>query len=213
MITHIYAFGSICRGEIDASSDVDLLAITEDIDPRFDPNQYSIYSHARMDRLWKQGNPFAWHLYMEARLIYASDKCDFLKSRGKPSKYQDGVKDCKKFRDIFLSAVQSLEQNNQTEIYDLSIVFLSMRNFATCYSLHGDASPNFSRHSAKGLGENRIELPKNTYILLERARILCTRGKGSILSDNEIQEVRSSFRIIKKWMDSIIERLIQNERI
>lgn len=26
---HIYAFGSICRGEIDAASDIDLLAIFE----------------------------------------------------------------------------------------------------------------------------------------------------------------------------------------
>lgn len=34
---HIYAFGSICRGEVDASSDIDMLAIVNGHDARFRP--------------------------------------------------------------------------------------------------------------------------------------------------------------------------------
>ena len=56
---HIYAFGSVCRGDVLPSSDIDLLAITEGHDSRFDPNNYSIYSYNRIKELWQEGNPFA----------------------------------------------------------------------------------------------------------------------------------------------------------
>ena len=41
---YIYAFGSICRGEIDFYSDVDLIAISDDLVQlkKFDPNKFSI---------------------------------------------------------------------------------------------------------------------------------------------------------------------------
>lgn len=37
MKMHIYAFGSICRGEIDKNSDIDLLAIVDGFDARLWP--------------------------------------------------------------------------------------------------------------------------------------------------------------------------------
>lgn len=42
---HIYAFGSICRGEVDSFSDIDMLAIVSGRDERFNPRDYSIYSY------------------------------------------------------------------------------------------------------------------------------------------------------------------------
>lgn len=65
---HIYVFGSTCRGDILPSSDVDLLAIVDGYDSRFDPNIYSIYSYQRIKEIWDEGNPFAWHLSLESRL-------------------------------------------------------------------------------------------------------------------------------------------------
>ena len=59
---HIYAFGSLCRGEVDFGSDVDLLSIIEGPDSRFDPDVFAKYSYDRIRSLWKEGNPFAWHL-------------------------------------------------------------------------------------------------------------------------------------------------------
>jgi predicted nucleotidyltransferase len=66
---HIYAFGSLCRGEVSRNSDVDLLALVDGFDERFNPEIYSIYSYRRIEELWREGNPFAWHLSLESRLV------------------------------------------------------------------------------------------------------------------------------------------------
>lgn len=79
---YIYAFGSICRGEIDFYSDVDLIAISDDLVQlkNLDPNKFSIYSEKRIKEYWEIGNPFAWHLYKESKLIFSSTEHNFLKS-------------------------------------------------------------------------------------------------------------------------------------
>ena len=69
---HVYAFGSICRGEIDYGSDVDLLAIVERFVPELDPSKFSIYSYSRIEQLWDEGNPFAWHLATEFKMLFSS---------------------------------------------------------------------------------------------------------------------------------------------
>lgn len=207
MSQHIYAFGSVCRGEIDPSSDIDLLAIVNGFDERFDANQYSIYSYSRINELWEEGNPFAWHLFLEAKLIYADDGYDFVKKKEKPSSYTDGIKDCVKFRSIFLAAQKSLSESKLTEIYDLSTIFLSIRNFATCYSLAKLSTPDFSRNSAKNLGNDSIPIDEEVYQLLVRSRLLCTRGKGDLLDENEIAKIQSSFQLIDQWMAELTKKV------
>ena len=66
---HVYAFGSICRGDVSLTSDIDLLAVVDGYDPRFDPNVFSIYSYNRIEELWAEGNPFAWHLAKESKVV------------------------------------------------------------------------------------------------------------------------------------------------
>lgn len=212
---HIYAFGSVCRGEVDVSSDIDMLAIVNGYDSRFNPSDYSIYSYERIHDLWKQGNPFAWHLFLESKLVYSQDDIDYLRYIGKPSTYKSGITDCKKFREIFLSAKKSMDSSDLTEIFDLSSVFLAVRNFATCYSLHSDFIPDFSRNSARNLHTQSIPINASTYSLLERARVLCTRGLGEILSRDEIDKAKHSLSEIDSWMTGILAIMRNNtyERI
>lgn len=204
---HIYAFGSVCRGEIDPSSDIDMLAIVNGLDARFNPSDYSIYSYSRIDELWQEGNPFAWHLFLESKLIYALDNSDHLRSLGEPKKYKSGLMDCEKFHEIFLSAVKSLYESDLTEIFDLSSVFLAVRNFATCYSLHLGITPDFSRNSACNLGNNSIPINKDIYHLLEKARVLCTRGVGDVLETSEIIRSRTVLNQIDSWMEGLLKTI------
>ena len=204
---HIYAFGSICRGEVDSFSDVDMLAIVNGQDERFNPKDYSIYSYERINELWKEGNPFAWHLFLESMLIYSPDKIDYLRNLGKPSNYNSGLADCEKFREIFISAKNSIETSVLTEIFDLSSVFLSIRNFATCFSLDYNMKPDFSRNSARNLGIHSIPVCDLTYQLLERARVLCTRGTGEILNADDIKKVKSQLGLIESWMREKIKMI------
>lgn len=207
---HIYAFGSICRGEVDISSDIDMLAIVDGYDSRFNPINYSIYSYERINELWKQGNPFAWHLFLESKLVYSEDDIDYLQSIGEPSEYKLGIVDCEKFRQIFLSAKYSIEDSDLTEIFDLSTVFLSVRNFATCYSLHSGISPDFSRNSARNLGAKSIPIDMTTYKLFERARVLCTRGLGEILTQTEIDKAKNTLGEIDYWMIGLL-KIMKND--
>src|SRR3982751_3236513 len=101
---HIYGFGSVCRGDVSSGSDIDLLALVEGHDSRFDPNLYSIYSYKRIGEIWREGNPFAWHLWLESRMLYSSNGVDHLKSLLEPAPYLHCVRDCQKFYTLFREA-------------------------------------------------------------------------------------------------------------
>ena len=200
---YIYAFGSVCRGEIDRYSDVDLLAIVEtQMDTlNFNKDDYSIYSESRIRELWDEGNPFAWHLSIESKLIFSSTGKDLIKNLGTPSKYKNCTSDCKKFQRLFEEAFLSLKNSCDSSIFDLSTVFLAIRNFATCYSLGIENRFNFSRDSALKLESHPLKIKSECYDILKRSRILSTRGKGENFTYEEIIGVKDCLLQIKKWFE------------
>lgn len=207
---HIYAFGSICRGEVTFGSDVDVLAITVGLNSRFDPDVYSVYSYARLKQLWHQGNPFAWHLALESRLLYASDGKDFLRDLGSPASYVGAVQDCEKFFRIFNEARLALQTGTLSPHFELSTVFLATRNFATCYSLGGATDkPDFSRSAALRLGEDSLPVSSGVYSILERCRLLSTRGLGITPEQKEVAEALSQLHHIETWMVSLLKRVAE----
>ncbi|MCX9110634.1 MULTISPECIES: nucleotidyltransferase domain-containing protein [Providencia] len=204
---YIYIFGSVCRGDIDFNSDVDLLLITDKKSDNINPQKYSIYSSRRIHKLWETGSPFAWHLYLESKMIYSINNEDFLKNLGEPKKYSNVLSDCLKFYDIFCDARNALELSQESDIFELSNIFLAIRNFAICYSLHSDGKPNFSRNAALRLEKNKLNIELDSYKIFEKARILCTRGQGSIIDKDGIELAKSSITAIDTWMKNIIELL------
>lgn len=205
MTTHIYAFGSLCRGEVQHDSDIDLLAVTDDDNTIFDSRLFSIYSYKRIIDLWNDGNPFAWHLSLESALVYSSNGSNFLKDIGAPANYFKCYEDCMKFKEILDDAVSSIEKSKSTCTFDLSTIFLCMRNIATCFSLGRSNRPIFSRDSALRLGKQSIKIDHSTYKTFERARILSTRGQGYALSIDEIAGAINSLPDIVKWASLIVE--------
>jgi len=210
---HIYAFGSICRGEIYPNSDVDLLVIGGGAVAQYDPAIYSIYSYERIQDLWSEGNPFAWHLSLESRLLFSSDDQDFLQNLGKPAPYNHCARDCEKFFSLFRDARTSLTQSGASRIFDLSSIFLSIRNIATCFSLGVVQQPDFSRSSALRLGTKAVPLSLGSYQVLERARLLSTRGYGSIMTDDEIDAALRELDGVYDWMRELVERSKEHERV
>jgi hypothetical protein len=204
---HIYAFGSICRGDITFGSDIDVLAITTGLDSRFDPDVYSVYSYERIEQLWKQGNPFAWHLHLESRLLYTSDAIDFLISIGEPAAYTGRRRDCQKFKHLLETAIASLESGSKAPWFELSTAFLATRNFATCYSLHQNGKPDFSRNAAIRLGNESVPISTEAYDVLQRARILTTRGTGASLSDTDLKAGARELRTIDGWMEGLLAKV------
>lgn len=210
---HIYAFGSVCRGDVSPNSDIDLLAITDGHDSRFDPNNYSIYSYKRIKELWKEGNPFAWHLALESKLLFSSDQNDYLKSLGNPERYESCVRDCEKFYALFREARTAIADNSASRIFDLSTIFLSVRNIASCFSLGVIEQPRFSRDSATQLDAFSIKISSSAYQALERARMLCTRGHGNNISTADVDIAISELNEIDRWMDNLVKGAKAHERI
>jgi hypothetical protein len=210
---HIYAFGSICRGEIDSQSDVDILVIGGEDTSRYDPSIYSVYSYDRMKELWKEGNPFAWHLFLESRLLFASDGQDFLHSINRPAPYREYANDCRKFFSLFCEARTALNKIDSTIVFELSTIFLSIRNMATFFSLGVRNHPDFSRSSAIHMGADSVPICNRIYRVLERARILCTRGRGREITSDELKATRESMDQVYHWMNQLVERAVAHERV
>jgi predicted nucleotidyltransferase len=204
---HIYAFGSICRGDILPTSDVDLLAIVDGYDEHFNPNDYSIYSYRRIEQIWEEGNPFAWHLASESRLLFSSDEIDFLKSLNRPTRYKKAIEDCQKFICLFIEAKRSIATTSTTLAFDLSMVFLAIRNFATCFSLGFLDQPDFSRRSAVRIGDHSLPIEQKAFEILERSRILCTRALGSPISASEAATAMEEFPSIEAWMERLMREI------
>lgn len=204
---HIYAFGSICRGDLNVDSDVDLLALVQGRDPRLNPDKFSIYSYQRIMELWAEGNAFAWHLALESKLIFSEDDDDFLKNLGMPSAYVGGIRDCARFRDIFESSLNAIEGKTPSLVFELSSIFLAVRNLATCYSLAKMVVPTFGRDSARRLGPISIPISEEVYLLLMRARILSTRAIGDDIGTIDLPKVVSELKQCRTWVNELCKEV------
>ena len=202
-LMHIYAFGSICRGDISVDSDIDLLALVERRDPRFNPDKFSIYSYRRIAELWAAGNAFAWHLALESKLVHSGDGEDFIKKLGMPSEYVRAETDCRRFWTVFESSLSSIRGGTPSLVFELSTIFLAIRNIATCYSLAKLSAPTFGRDSARKLGPKSISISDSAYLTLMRARMLSTRGLGDDIGDIDLSELLDELRSCQLWMKKL----------
>lgn len=198
---HFYAFGSVCRGEIDLGSDVDLLACVSNNNSNLSKDIFSIYSYSRIEELWKEGNAFSWHLHLESKMIFSSDSEDYLARLGAPSPYTKAEEDCAKFRALFIESYDSIIRSRTSSVFNISCMFVAMRNFATCHSL-GNGQPIFSRRSPL-LIQDSLEITDEIFDMLARARILSTRGLGKILDDREVKLIIDHAPIILDWLNNL----------
>jgi hypothetical protein len=199
---HIYVYGSVCRGEVEPGSDIDLLAAVDGPDSRFDPVVYSVYPYARLRELWTEGNPFAWHLFIESRLIFAEDGVDFVRELGEPGPYMSWRADSEKFNQLYVAASGVLAARRDTAVFELATMFLAIRNMAICYSLMNRASPVFSRRAC-----DRIALDARSRKILDDARILSTRGFGARPSEDDVAHVLSNLPEINRWMGALMAKV------
>ncbi|WP_315716652.1 MULTISPECIES: nucleotidyltransferase domain-containing protein [unclassified Bradyrhizobium] len=204
-LLHIYVFGSLCRGEISPGSDVDLLAITTGGTNELSRSMFSIYSHSKVKRIWNEGNPFAWHLHLEAKMVYSRDGSDFVQALGTPASYTKAIDDCERFLAIFRQSRSSVASDRSSIVFDLSAAFLGLRNFCSCYML-GLGVPDFSRGVALRLMGDMPPVDLAHYRILERARLLSTRGHGAPLAATEEDRALEALPLLENWMAELLQR-------
>ena len=201
---HIYAFGSICRGEVAPGSDIDLLAIVSGGTNELSRSMFSIYSHSRFGAYGKREIHLHGTCALNSKLIHSSDEADFIAALGLPTAYTKARDDCERFLGIYRQASASLRNDRTSAIFDLSAAFLGLRNFSTCYLL-GRGHPDFSRGAALNLMADMPPIDVRAYRVLERARLLCTRGHGVALSNREMAQAIEALPKLEEWMVRLIE--------
>lgn len=203
----IYAFGSLCRGEFDGHSDVDLLAVLDRPDAAYPLEKFSVYSPKSIRELWAKGNPFSWHLHLEARLIFTNRTQDLLTYLGEPAPYMDAKKDCTRFHKLVAQSLASAGASVKSLEFDLACVFLALRNFSTCFSLGHLDSPVFSRRAHRTLGEWSPGISDESADTWERCRLLTTRGIGERPDEGRLLATLPDVERLGSWMSDLLDEL------
>lgn len=171
----IYVFGSICRGEISPTSDVDVLVLPFTDDRSKLPVSWSIYAPELLREYYSQGRLFAWHLHLEAKCIFSPFERPFLNSLGAPAPYSTMRKDIDELEELLQEAIHELKNGTKSVVYELGIAYTAIRDLAMSASWALLGSPCFSSDAPYRL-PNPCPLGFATYKQAKLARHSSTRG-------------------------------------
>lgn len=202
----LWVFGSVTSGEIDAGSDLDVLAIcgSED-DVTAMPSQWSIYSTQKLSSLFDRGTLFAWHLYRDAVRVWPHRGPELLKSLGEPAPYSSGPAEIRALTTIADDAFAALERQTPSPIYELGLVYLVSRDIAMAAApaILGDFS--FSRFAPYQYTKPRFPLARAQYDYLISCRRAGTRGAPIEFSPRVVDDILGSRTPLMDWYEALYE--------
>jgi hypothetical protein len=174
----IYIFGSLVRGEVSHTSDVDVLVIPQDGgNVAIYPEGWSVYSRETMQKYFDEGRLFAWHLHREAKCIHAAAHSPWLTTLGAPARYAMAVADIEALELLMHNSLQELRMATASVVYELGIVYTAVRDIAMAASWRLLGNPCFSRR-APFLLPMLCPLDEAVYEIAMAARHCSTRGSN-----------------------------------
>jgi hypothetical protein len=172
----IYIFGSITRGEVSPTSDVDVLVVPFGPQRRESyPENWSVYSPEILKSYYRLGRLFAWHLHLEAKCLYSPAQGNLLASIAPPAPYTTYLEDIDDLEMIMQEALAEIRRGTNSLIFELGIVHTAVRDIAMSASWKLLKSPTFSRDSPFLL-PLECPLSKDVYHAAMLARHTSTRG-------------------------------------
>lgn len=198
----LYIFGSIIRGEVSLTSDVDVLVIpTEDLIEYDYPRSWSVYPLETLRRYYSEGRLFAWHLHMESKCIFSPFEKNRLAQLGEPAQYTTEKQDVDELHLIMKDSLDELRKGTDSSIFEIGIIHTVLRDIAMSASWQITGSPCFSRESPYNLPIN-FPLTKDTYNAAMLARHCSTRGINvSIDTDAISKQLLSS--PLNAWVEEV----------
>lgn len=171
----IYIFGSMTRGEVSSSSDVDVLVIQDSPEPDSFPPSWSVYSKKTIESYFAGGRLFAWHLYLEAVQVYPRSGSGFIADLGAPTPYYSLAEDLDDLQLLLENSLFELQNDSPSPIYELGLIYTAIRDIGMAASWSMLAKPSFSRYAPYEIPV-RCPLPLDIYEIAMRARHASTRG-------------------------------------
>lgn len=207
-----HIFGSVCRGEPDVGSDVDVLVVSDDRPARKElPPSWSYYSRRRIRALFARGTLFAWHLYLESVKVWPRRGCGYLQKIGPPKPYTGAVREIGDLQRVLLRAIAELERGTHSSVYEFGLVSLACRDAAMAAFPVIYGRFDFSRHAPLHLAGNRFPLSTAQFDYLLACRRATTRGGGLRRQPRIERQVISNLPRLKAWCKNILVRL-KNEQ-
>jgi hypothetical protein len=198
----IYVFGSLTRGEVSPTSDVDVLVIPRGPQRRgCYPDAWSVYSTTTVEAYYRAGRLFAWHLHLEAKCLFASDSVPFLDGLGKPAPYMTFWEDIGDLEAIMDDALVELRAGTNSLIYELGLVHTAVRDIAMSASWRLLPAPSFSR-DVPFLLPLACPLLKDVYHATMLARHSSTRGTAATFDAKATAEALLAAPL-NRWVDEI----------
>jgi len=197
----IYVFGSAVRGEVDQTSDIDILVIPlEEQQLRF-PKEWSVYSPQILQEYFSDGRLFAWHLYLESKCIHSANGTPYLEALGEPSPYSTVIQDINELEELYMESIKEMRSGTNSLIYELGIAYTAIRDIGMSASWALMERPCFSRN-APYLLPLPCPVPVPVYRSSMLARHSSTRGVDSGIDGTEISQALLQVPVIK-WIQSL----------
>ena len=185
-----YIFGSVGRGEQDAKSDLDILAVVENQKGKVSDKlilellpenlcdlkpSIAWYGQQRLREMFGNGELFAWHLYYESFAI--GDDSGFLSSLGVPHPYGDSQADFCSFAKVMDGIPAQLAGSGFNAVYEAGLMYVCLRNMAMSASAVLNGRPDFSRYSPFAMqGVPPCPISLEVYDIIMSCRLSGQRG-------------------------------------
>lgn len=206
MSFEIYLFGSITRGEISPSSDVDILVVpTSDFESHSFPSGWSIYSRETIRDYFISGRLFAWHLHLHAMPVYCSSGKAWLDSLGRPNPYQTCREDILDLRDLLEHSIKEIRNDSPNLVYEFGLVYTALRDIAMSASQRLTGQHNFSRYAPYQMPDI-CPLGRPLYEVTMAARHASTRGASAPVLDNALRDELLECDL-ESWVNSILNSI------
>jgi len=172
----LYAFGSLVRGDVTASSDVDILVVPFDTaEPGRYPLGWSVYTRPTILEYFRGGRLFAWHLHLESRCLYSSQVKPWLSTLGEPAPYRTAREDVGELNELLVESLLRMRQRSDSLVYEVGLAYTAIRDIAMSASWAVTGRPNFSS-AAPFVLPVPCPIDRDTYEVAMAARHASTRG-------------------------------------
>lgn len=176
MSHEFYAFGSVVRGDVTPSSDVDILVVpTETGREDCYPNGWSVYSRPVLCEYFRKGRLFAWHLHLESICLFSPHPEPWLATLGEPAPYATAREDVSDLQVLLGDSLDKIRQGSESLVYELGLVYTAIRDIGMAASWAVTGRPNFSRSAPFDL-PHPCPVEYGAYAVAMAARHASTRG-------------------------------------
>ena len=162
---------------------------------------WSVYSQSTLKQYFDEGRLFAWHLFLEAQRIFPDKGQPLLQKLGPPAPYTTASSDLCELQEILAGALGELQRGTESLIYELGVVYTSLRDIAMSASWGLSGRPNFSRDAPYSL-PCVCPLPLDAYRATMAARHQSTRGIPCELEFEGLVEVVTTSPLVE-WVETL----------